>query len=151
MGWLQSGSQGMKDSKLDDDDPFNSLRPLNSPFPAQECRRHPPFWYEHRGFSTITVDSFRPIFESLYFRIRIFTTPPFRAPSRCGQATAMRIDIAPHKRPRRKQTRHVPDPHYFHLPPHARLHYRSSNNTLIVYRKYHSWGKSQRPPFVLSS
>ena len=41
----------------------------------------------------------------------------------CAQATAMRIDIAPHKRPRRKQTRHVPDPHYFHLPPHARLHY----------------------------
>ena len=40
----------------------------------------------------------------------------------CAQATAMRIDIAPHKRPRRKQTRHVPDPHYFHLPPHARLH-----------------------------
>jgi hypothetical protein len=39
----------------------------------------------------------------------------------CAQATAMRIDIAPHKRPRRKQTRHVPDPHYFHLPPHARL------------------------------
>jgi len=40
----------------------------------------------------------------------------------CAQATAMRIDIAQHKRPRRKQTRHVPDPHYFHLPPHARLH-----------------------------
>ncbi len=40
----------------------------------------------------------------------------------CDQATAMRIDIAPHKRPRRKQTRHVPDPHYFHFPPHARLH-----------------------------
>jgi hypothetical protein len=39
-----------------------------------------------------------------------------------AQATAMRIDIAQHKRPRRKQTRHVPDPHYFHLPPHARLH-----------------------------
>ena len=32
----------------------------------------------------------------------------------CAQATAMRIDIAPHKRPRRKQTRHVPDPNYFH-------------------------------------
>jgi hypothetical protein len=41
----------------------------------------------------------------------------------CAQATAMRIDIAPHKRPRRKQTRHVPDPHYFHLPPYAHLHY----------------------------
>jgi hypothetical protein len=39
------------------------------------------------------------------------------------QATVMRIDIAPHTRPRRKQTRHVPDPHYFHLHPHARLHY----------------------------
>jgi hypothetical protein len=41
----------------------------------------------------------------------------------CAQATAMRIDITPHKRLRRKQTRHVPNPHYFHLPPHARLHY----------------------------
>jgi hypothetical protein len=41
----------------------------------------------------------------------------------CAQATAMRIDIAPHKRPRRKQTRHVPDPHCFHIPPHSRLHY----------------------------
>ena len=61
MGWLQSASQGMKDSKLDDDDPFNSLRPLNSPFPAQECRRHPPFWYEHRGFSTITVEAITAI------------------------------------------------------------------------------------------
>ena len=41
----------------------------------------------------------------------------------CAQAIAMRIDIAPHKRQRRKQTRHVPDPHSFHLPPHARLHH----------------------------
>jgi hypothetical protein len=41
----------------------------------------------------------------------------------CAQATAMRIDIAPHKRPHRKQTRHVPDPHYLHPPPHARRHH----------------------------
>jgi hypothetical protein len=41
----------------------------------------------------------------------------------CAQATAMRIDIAPHKRPRKKQTRHVPDPHYLHIPPHPHLHY----------------------------
>jgi len=40
----------------------------------------------------------------------------------CAQATAMRIDIAPHKRPRKKNPRHVPDPHYFHIPPHAHLH-----------------------------
>jgi hypothetical protein len=39
----------------------------------------------------------------------------------CAQATAMRIDIAPHKR--RKKNRHqVPDPHFFHIPPHAHLH-----------------------------
>ena len=41
----------------------------------------------------------------------------------CAQATAMRIDIAPHKRPHRKQTRHVPDPHYLHPPPHTRRHH----------------------------
>jgi hypothetical protein len=41
----------------------------------------------------------------------------------CAQATAMTIDIAPHKRPRKKHTCHVPDPHYFHIPPHAHLHY----------------------------
>jgi hypothetical protein len=41
----------------------------------------------------------------------------------CAQATAMRIDIAPHKRSSRKQIRHAPDPHYFHLPPHAGLQY----------------------------
>jgi hypothetical protein len=28
------------------------------------------------------------------------------------QANAMRIDIAPHKRPRKKNPHHVPDPHY---------------------------------------
>jgi hypothetical protein len=32
----------------------------------------------------------------------------------------MRIDIPPHKRPRKKQTRHVPNPDYLHIPPHAR-------------------------------
>ena len=37
----------------------------------------------------------------------------------CAQATAMRIDIAPHKRPRRKAPQQVPDPHHFHIPPHA--------------------------------
>ena len=31
------------------------------------------------------------------------------------QATAMRIDIAPHKRPRRNSPQHVPDPHHFHI------------------------------------
>jgi len=40
----------------------------------------------------------------------------------CAQATAMRIDIAPHKRPRQKPPHHVPDPHHFHIPPHAHLH-----------------------------
>ena len=40
----------------------------------------------------------------------------------CAQATAMRIDIAPHKRPRKNPPRHVPDPHYFLIPPHAHLH-----------------------------
>jgi hypothetical protein len=34
----------------------------------------------------------------------------------------MRIDIAPHKRPRRKPPQHVPDPHHFHIPAHASLH-----------------------------
>ena len=40
----------------------------------------------------------------------------------CAQATAMKIDIAPHKRPRKKLTHHVPDPHHFHIPPHAHLY-----------------------------
>jgi hypothetical protein len=38
----------------------------------------------------------------------------------CAEATATRIDIAPHKRPRKKNPHHVP--HYFHIPPHAHLH-----------------------------
>ena len=40
----------------------------------------------------------------------------------CAQATAMRIDIAPHKRPRKKPPHHVPDHYHFHIPPHAHLH-----------------------------
>jgi hypothetical protein len=40
----------------------------------------------------------------------------------CAQATAMRIDIAPHKRHLRKPPHHVPDIHLFHIPPHALLH-----------------------------
>ena len=40
----------------------------------------------------------------------------------CAQATAMRIDIAPHKRPLRKPPHHVRDIHLFHIPPHALLH-----------------------------
>ena len=40
----------------------------------------------------------------------------------CAQATAMRIDIAPHKHPRKKNPHHVPDPHYSHIPPNAHLH-----------------------------
>jgi hypothetical protein len=40
----------------------------------------------------------------------------------CAQATAMRIDIAPHKRPLKKLPHHVPDPHLFHLPSHALIH-----------------------------
>jgi len=40
----------------------------------------------------------------------------------CAQATAMRIDIAPHKRSLRKPPHHVPDLHLFHIPPHALLH-----------------------------
>jgi hypothetical protein len=39
----------------------------------------------------------------------------------CAQATAKRIDIAPHKRPRREPPQHVPNPHVFHIPPHAHL------------------------------
>ena len=39
----------------------------------------------------------------------------------CAQATAMRIDIAPHKRTRKKNPQHIPDPHQFHIPPHAHL------------------------------
>ena len=42
----------------------------------------------------------------------------------CAQATAMRIDIALHTRPRKKHTHHritSPTPH-FHIPPHAHLH-----------------------------
>ena len=35
------------------------------------------------------------------------------------QATAMRIDIAPHKRPRENHPHLVPDLTHFHLPPHA--------------------------------
>jgi hypothetical protein len=31
----------------------------------------------------------------------------------CAQATAMRIDIAPHKRPLKKFPHHTPDPHLF--------------------------------------
>jgi hypothetical protein len=38
----------------------------------------------------------------------------------CAQSTAMRIDIAPQKL--KKLTHHVPDPHLFHIPPHALLH-----------------------------
>jgi hypothetical protein len=63
-----------------------------------------------------------PIPHLLQFKDHACTCDRF-AIDEYGEATAMRIDIAPHKRPRRKQTRHVPDPHYFHLPPHARLHY----------------------------
>jgi hypothetical protein len=54
----------------------------------------------------------------------------------CAQATA-RIDIAPHKRPRRKPPQPVPDPHFFHLPPHDNLrddctrHLRNSIRTYI--------------------
>jgi hypothetical protein len=40
----------------------------------------------------------------------------------CAQATAMRIDIAPNKRPLKKLPRHAPDPHLFHIPSHAPLH-----------------------------
>ena len=46
-----------------------------------------------------------------------------RAAIGLAQATAMRIDIALHKRPRKKHTRHVPNPHYLHIPPHAHLQY----------------------------
>jgi hypothetical protein len=40
----------------------------------------------------------------------------------CAQAITMRIAIAPHKRPLKKPSHHVPDPHLFHIPPHALLH-----------------------------
>ena len=41
----------------------------------------------------------------------------------CAQAIAMRIDIAPHKRPLKNLPHHVPDPHLFtHIPSHALLH-----------------------------
>jgi hypothetical protein len=40
----------------------------------------------------------------------------------CAKATAMRT--SPHTNAlAKKQTRHVPNPHYFHIPPHAHLHY----------------------------
>jgi hypothetical protein len=39
----------------------------------------------------------------------------------CAQATVMRIDIAPHKRPLKKLPHHTPD-HLFHLPSHDLLH-----------------------------
>jgi hypothetical protein len=38
-----------------------------------------------------------------------------------SKATAIRIDIASHKPPRRKPSQHVPDPLHFHMPPHALL------------------------------
>jgi hypothetical protein len=41
----------------------------------------------------------------------------------CAQATAMRIDIAPHKRPLKKLPHHDPNPHLFHIPSHARIHH----------------------------
>ena len=50
----------------------------------------------------------------------------------CAQATVMRIDIAPHKRPRRKQTRTSPTP-----TTSTSLHTHTSttsNIRLIVYR-----------------
>ncbi len=37
-------------------------------------------------------------------------------------ATAMSIDIAPHKRPLKKLPHHAPDPHLFHIPSHTLLH-----------------------------
>ena len=40
----------------------------------------------------------------------------------CAQATAMRIDITPHKRPLKKLPHHVPDPHLFHIPSHTLIH-----------------------------
>ena len=40
----------------------------------------------------------------------------------CAQATAMRIDISPHKRPLKKLPHQAPDPHLFHIPSHALLH-----------------------------
>jgi hypothetical protein len=40
----------------------------------------------------------------------------------CAQATAMRIDIAPHKRPLKIFLHHAPAPHLFHIPSHAPLH-----------------------------
>jgi hypothetical protein len=40
----------------------------------------------------------------------------------CAHVTAMRIDIAPHKRPRKNPPHHVPDHYHFHIPPHAHLH-----------------------------
>jgi len=40
----------------------------------------------------------------------------------CAQATATRIDIAPHKHPRKKHTHQVPDHNHFHIPPYAHLH-----------------------------
>ncbi len=40
----------------------------------------------------------------------------------CAQVTAMRIDIAPNKRPRKNQPHLIPDFTHFHLPPHALPH-----------------------------
>ena len=53
----------------------------------------------------------------------------------CAQATAMRIDIAPHKRPLRKP------------PPSS----TTRNIRLVDDRSYYRWGNSQRPPLILST
>jgi len=66
----------------------------------------------------------------------------------CAQATAMRIDIAPNARAGNKLATSPTPTTSSSLHTHA---FTNSNNTLIVYRKYYSWGNSQRPPFVLSS
>jgi hypothetical protein len=40
----------------------------------------------------------------------------------CAQDTVMRITFPHTQAPSQKPLHHVPDPHHFHIPPHAHLH-----------------------------
>jgi hypothetical protein len=57
----------------------------------------------------------------------------------CAQAIAMRIDIAPHKRPRKKHFHHVPDHHHFHIPQGHTSTSMISNIRLVDYTVGNTW------------
>jgi hypothetical protein len=66
----------------------------------------------------------------------------------CAQATAMRIDIVPHKRPRKKPTNHVPDPTTstsLHTPTST----ISNTRHLDYSTAYYNRGNSQCPLLIL--